>query len=50
MPLVESIGGQTGAIGSTADPYTPPTVPLTTPTVQEVIDALLELGLVIQSD
>lgn len=37
------IGGQTGNIG-------PENVPLTSPTVQDVIDALVALGLVEQSD
>jgi hypothetical protein len=50
MPAVTSIAGQTGNIGSTADPLVAPVVPLTTPSVQDVIDALIELGLVTQSD
>lgn len=37
------VGGKTGSIG-------PANVPLTTPSVQDVIDALVELGLVEQSD
>lgn len=37
------IGNDTGHIG-------PANVPLTTPTVQDVIDALIALGLVEQSD
>ena len=37
------IGGKTGTIA-------PANVPLTTPSVQDVIDALIALGLVEQSD
>lgn len=43
-------GGLTVTNFATLDPTSPPVVPLTAPTVQDVIDALVTLGLVTQSD